>query len=310
MVFLSYRYFTTTFFKKSTESRYLFSESATIPFVTKNYRELFEPASASPGSVLSQKESRRYFSKIVLKETAAKDGDYRSLYLTDDLFENERLKNRLSDEFAAVLSYYFKKYDVCRGDRILVAGLGNDKVTADSLGPAVCDRLLVTSHLYDQKSVSEKYGNLSAIKCGVSGTTGIESFSLLSAVVEKERPKILLVVDALACSRTGRLARVLQCSDAGIEPGGGVANAKPILSVSSLRLPVVAVGVPTVMYARKILAEFCAGDFTESEILKTLTVAAKEIDYQIRDYADVIASGINNAVHRAKSRLFVLSPAK
>ena len=115
--------------------------------------------------------------------------------------------------------------------------------------------------------------------------------------MEREKPKIVFAVDALACGKTERLAKAVQLSDAGIEPGGGVGNAKKILSTHSLHTPVVAIGVPTVMYARKILAEFCRGDFSESETLKTLTVAAKEIDYQIRDFSTAIADAVNTAVH-------------
>ncbi|MBR1747036.1 MAG: GPR endopeptidase [Clostridia bacterium] len=270
--------------------------------MAKIFSELFEPTSLSPDFILSRRESKRYFGKITISETEAKDGDYRSLLIKSDLYDDERLRTKLSEEFSRALLFYFGKYRVGPGDKVLVAGLGNEHVTADALGCAVVDRLVVTSHLYDDGKVRSAYGNLSAVKCGVSGTTGIESFSLLSAVVGREKPKIVLAVDALACGKTERLGRVIQLSDAGIEPGGGVANAKPILNERSLGVPVVAIGVPTVMYARKILAEFAKGDFAESDALRTLTVAAKEIDYQIRAYADVIADGINEAVHGKESR--------
>ena len=265
--------------------------------MSKQYQELFEPATLAPEAVLSRKERKKYFGKIVVTETATKNAVYYSVALNDDLFADERLKTHASNEVRDVLQTFFDRYGIERGDKVLVAGLGNEKVTPDKLGCAVCDRLLVTAHLYKTPAVNARYGNLAAVKCGVSGATGVESNDLLRAVVSSEKPKIVLIIDALACGRTERLAKVVQCSDAGMEPGGGVDNAKPILRESSLGVPVVAIGVPTVMYARKILAEFCHGDFSESEALKTLTVAAKEIDYQIRDYADVIAEAINAAVH-------------
>ena len=267
--------------------------------MSKRYQELFEPTTLAPEAVLYRKERKKYFGKIILTETAAKNGVYYSVALTEDLFSDERLKSRLGRELREVLETFFNKYGVAKGDKVLVAGLGNEKVTPDRLGCAVCDRLLVTAHLYDTPTISARYGNLAAVKCGVSGTTGIESNAVLRSIVTSEKPKIVLLVDALACNRTERLAKVVQLSDAGMEPGGGVDNAKPILNESSLGVPVVAIGVPTVMYARKILAEFCHGDFSESDLLKTLTVAAKEIDYQIKDFADVIADAINDAVHNA-----------
>lgn len=246
-------------------------------------------------------EEKKFFGKIIDRrcELPGKKALVCTVELKEDLFRNENFREKVIKELTTILREYFDKYGIRKTSSVLVAGLGNDKVTADSLGSAVCDKLFVTSHIRSQKDIFGRFGNLSALKCGVSGTTGIESFDIISAVTERISPDIILAIDTLSGNSLSRVARTVQLTDGGIEPGGGVANAKRILDRRSLGRPIVAIGVPLVFYVRKILAEF-AGQFDGkiSDEVGDLVVTAKEIDFQIDDFSVVIAESINRTVHQ------------
>ena len=134
--------------------------------------------------------------------------------------------------------------------KIFVAGLGNSEMTADAIGPRTVGYLTATRHL--QKHESELYrslgcSSLSALSPGVLGQTGIETLELLRGVVEHVKPNLVLVVDALAARSCERLASTVQLSDAGIAPGSGVGNHRNAITHESLGVPVIALGVPTVV---------------------------------------------------------------
>ena len=246
----------------------------------------------------------KYFGKILISESKLSDAGnlVYTVEIRDDLFNNDILKERLIDILEKIFQTYFNKLKVKFGQTVLVAALGNDKVTADSIGSAVSDRLIVTSHLYSDKKIASRFGNLATIKCGVSGTTGISSYDVLTSVSAKIRPSLIIAVDALACASTSRLAHTIQFSDRGIEPGGGVGNVQPKLDCASLGVPVLAVGVPLVMYVRKIIAELCPDSNAEfDDAAANLVVTGKEIDFQVKDFAYVLAESINRAVHRMNS---------
>lgn len=243
------------------------------------YREMWE------GAILSLAKDdvnveKKYFNKIIVTKTDF-EGDKRcyTVELKEDLFNNDDAKERAINELAIILNGFLRKYNIDKSSAVLVAALGNDKVTADSLGCAVCDKLLVTSHLFSERNIRSRYGNLMSVKCGVSGTTGIASYDVLTSVVERVKPSIVIAVDTLACGAVARLGRVVQISDNGIEPGGGVGNAKQRLNANSLNVPVIAIGVPLVIYAKKILLEYLTDKSTFSDKnIENLIVTAKEID--------------------------------
>ncbi len=167
----------------------------------------------------------------------------------------------------------------------LVAGLGNTDITPDALGPFVADRVLATRHLSDKLKRDLGLQNLksvSTISPNVLGKTGIESYDLIAAAANKIKPDIIIAVDALACRDPDRLCRTIQISDSGICAGSGVNNARRQLSHDTIGIPVIAVGIPTVIDANSF--------FDTSE---NMMVTPKEIDLLIEKSADILSRAIN-----------------
>lgn len=267
------------------------------------HREFWEPASPQTGETVTSRTEKKYFGKI---SVTISEIDGKFLCFTDDikesLFGNVSLQERLIRELSAQLRFYFDKYKIKNSSLILVAGIGNEGITADSLGCKVCDGLCVTSHYYSSALSDENLGNLSCVKCGVSGVTGVESYTHLSALSEKIKPNIILLVDTLAANTVARLSSSIQISDRGLEPGKGVGNAKKELNSLSLSVPVIAIGVPLVIYAQKIITDYCGALKTtlpskSLNYLSDLVVTAKDIDFLIKDFAKIISKSINRAVH-------------
>ena len=186
-----------------------------------------------------------------------------------------------------------------------MAGLGNEAITPDSLGPRTLRHVLATRHLVS--SLPETFGAfrpVSALATGVLGNTGMESAELVKAVAEKLRPDAVIAVDALAARRLGRVCRTVQLTDTGIAPGSGVGNARKELSRGTLGVPVVGLGVPTVVDAATLAAdlteqagleEISASDF--GEYGGGMMVTPREIDQQITLMARLLGYGIDLALH-------------
>lgn len=136
-------------------------------------------------------------------------------------------------------------------DKCLVIGLGNWNVTPDSLGPKVVENLLVTRHLFElmPQNVDKGYRNVSALSPGVLGITGIETSDIVRAVVQESRPEFVIAIDALASRSLERVNTTIQISDTGIHPGSGIGNKRKAISKDTLHIPVIAIGVPTVVDA-------------------------------------------------------------
>ena len=205
-------------------------------------------------------------------------------------------------------------------DMVLVAGLGNQKVTADALGPKVVSSLMITRHLkkYIPNEIDESVRPLCAVAPGVLGTTGIETEEIIKALTDKLDPKLVIVIDALCSRSLERINTTIQITDTGITPGGGVGNRRKTINTESLGVPVIAIGVPTVVDAAaiaesgiEIAAERHADMETGVEALLdggvkeavyerfgNLIVAPKDVDSIIDDIASVIANGINIAMHK------------
>ena len=194
--------------------------------------------------------------------------------------------------------------DLKEGDAVRVAGLGNRAITPDGIGPKAADYTLVTRHLVEQ--VPEQFGAfrpVSALAAGVLGTTGMESGELISAVVEKTRPACVLAVDALASRSLRRVGRTVQLSDTGIVPGSGVGNHRMALNRETLGVPVIAIGVPTVVDAATLacdlLSEAGREDLDPAALSgagENLIVTPREVDTQVGDLAKVIGYGIDLAL--------------
>ncbi|MBQ5709219.1 MAG: GPR endopeptidase [Anaerotignum sp.] len=215
-------------------------------------------------------------------------------------------------------------------DCILVAGLGNWNITPDALGPKVVSKILVTRHLQGTlpKEIESTVRPVAAVSPGVMGITGIETGEILKGIVDKLQPTLLIAIDALAARRSNRINAAIQLSDTGIAPGAGVGNKRMTLDKESLGIPVIAIGVPTVVDAAtlvndtmdKILESMTAqtekgSDFYQmlhtleqeekyhliTEILDpyagNMFVTPKEVDAVVDRLANIIANSINIALH-------------
>lgn len=175
------------------------------------------------------------------------------------------------------------------GKGTLVAGLGNDEMTPDAVGPLAVNSVIATRHL--KRGMPEDFAaftTVSAVKPGVLGATGIESAELLRSACRAADPARLIAVDALASASLERLCRTVQLTDAGIVPGSGVSNDRAAVNQKSLGLPVLAIGVPTVVDASA---------FSDSPDAAGMFVTPRDVDASVRDVAKLIGYGINLALH-------------
>ena len=182
---------------------------------------------------------------------------------------------------------------------ILVAGLGNAEITPDALGVKTASKVLATRHLQrelekEEEEFLKSLRSVAVISGGVLGQTGMETAELLSAIVEKIQPSAVIAVDALACSSLERLGTTIQISDTGISPGSGVNNRRKALNMESMGIPVVAIGVPTVIGVQTI-AEDLTGENPIPPI-SDMMVTPRDIDRLISQSAHLLACGINLAL--------------
>ncbi|MCR4890464.1 MAG: GPR endopeptidase [Ruminococcus sp.] len=213
--------------------------------------------------------------------------------------------SRFSDEYedmAAELADELKKL-IPEGE-VLVAGLGNRDITPDAIGPRTAEKVLATRHLRDELDCEEadflsSLRRVSVIAGGVLGQTGIESAELLHAICAEIKPSAVIAADALACSDIKRLGTTIQICDSGISPGSGVSNARKELSYSKLGVPVIAIGVPTVVDMHTIVRNYTDSDISGD--MPNMLVTPKDIDRLTERAAQLIAFGINLALHPSLS---------
>lgn len=191
---------------------------------------------------------------------------------------------------AAVLSRHIRRF-LPAGAHVLVAGLGNEAVTPDTVGPEVLRHLIVTRHLKrSMPALFAPFSTVSAIAPGVLGTTGIESAELLAAAVRQIRPDAVIAVDAVASCEPERLCAAVQLSTAGITPGSGVGNARAAIDRTTLGVPVLAIGAPTVMDLGGLATK-------EGKIPQGMLLIPRDIDEKIRLLGRWIGLGIDLALH-------------
>jgi len=183
-------------------------------------------------------------------------------------------------------------------------GLGNAAMTPDAIGPLAADSILVTRHLIAaQPRHFSGFRPVAVQRTGVLGSTGIESAEAVRALVSQLRPAAVIAVDALASRRAGRVCSTIQLSSTGIIPGSGVGNHRTALNRETLGVPVVSIGVPTVVdsatLAADLLEEAGIHHIDEATLRAghgSLMVTPQDIDAQVRDLAKVIGYGINWAL--------------
>ncbi len=199
---------------------------------------------------------------------------------------------------------------------VLIVGLGNREVTADALGPNVVDNLFITRHIIKEYGKAaynkEKMHIVSGLEPGVMGKTGMEAAEIVRGVVEQIKPDVMIVVDALAARSTKRLNRTIQITDTGIHPGSGVGNHRNALTKESMEIPVIAIGIPTVVDAATIVGDAMGrmvGDISEADKhcciencrkeltdLNNMYVTSKDIDAVIKRVSFTVSEGINLAL--------------
>lgn len=178
-------------------------------------------------------------------------------------------------------------------DLILVAGLGNTDITPDALGPLVCEKILATRHI--SKELAKQIGlsslkSVAVISPGVLGKTGIETRELIASTVKSISPSAVIIIDALAARNLSRLGSTVQISDSGICPGSGVGNSRAEINEKFLGVPVVSLGVPTVVDAKTLVS-----DLTDksADNCPDMIVTPKEIDMMINRACELISASVN-----------------
>lgn len=268
--------------------------------------------------------------KIESDEAEKQLGKPKGKYVTiemPDIMSSEREEYKkmceaLSDELKNLIK-------IKKDASVLVAGLGNWNITPDSLGPATVSRLMVTRHLfsYIPDRIDDGLRSVSAVSPGVLGITGIETGEIIKGITEKTKPDLVIAIDALASRSVKHIGSTIQLCDTGISPGAGVGNKRKELSENTLGVPVIAIGVPTVIDAATIAKdtfsstiknvlmktdnlakEYNALSSYTSENGKILSnyipneingfiVTPKDVDSMIEKTAKILANGINLALH-------------
>ena len=181
-------------------------------------------------------------------------------YITIDINKLKLATDEEIENYGNILSIELKKLidrHVQKQDEILVVGLGNVYVTPDSLGPKVINEVDVTRHIlkYMPEALEKGTRAVSAISPGVLGTTGMETLEIVNGIVNNVKPKLIIVIDALASRSIERISSSIQLADTGIVPGAGVGNTRKELSQNTLNIPVIAIGIPTVVDLGTIIDE-------------------------------------------------------
>lgn len=287
-----------------------------------------------PGVEFKQYEKKNYsITKVKILNSQGEENmrKPKGNYITVEVPELKNSDDELKEEISFLISREIKSlFNINELTKTLIVGLGNWNVTPDALGPKVVEKIIVTRQYFVtyEKEKDEALSNVSAISPGVMGTTGIETGEIIKGIVEKTRPDLVIAIDALASRRMERVSTTIQISDTGINPGSGVGNMRIGLNKEYLGVPVIAIGVPTVVDAAtmvndtmnliissmkkeaKVGEEFY--NLLENvskedkynlirEVLEpympNVLVTPKEIDSLITNLSFVLSNGINLAVH-------------
>lgn len=207
------------------------------------------------------------------KNIGKKQGRYITIETLGVREQNQEIEQHTEKILAKELNQFLKKIGIPDQSSCLIVGLGNWNVTPDALGPIVCENVIVTRHLFElePETVDKGYRPVSALAPGVMGITGIETSDIVLGVVKKTNPDFVIVIDALASRSIERVNATIQISDSGIQPGSGVGNKRKELSKKTLGIPVIAIGVPTVVDA--------------------VTIASDTIDFLIKHFGRELKEG-------------------
>lgn len=232
-------------------------------------------------------------------------GSYITIEVEGILEQKDKIKERAAQTLAQELKkmipfdYYLKT---------LVVGLGNEKVTPDSLGPHTVDKVKITAHLFEMFGADGDWemSNVSGFNPSVTGVTGMETAELIEKVVSLTKPDVAIIIDSLAARNMDRMSTTIQLCDTGIEPGAGMGNRRKAISQETLGCKVVSIGVPTVIDSRTLIMEAAeniepwdisqAQKYLERKELDMI-VTSTDIDEIIKDFSDIISNAINITLH-------------
>lgn len=242
---------------------------------------------------------------IITEKAAANLGKDRGTYITAEF---SSIPDILSDngDKVKIIGRYIRELLPEKGT-VLAAGLGNYRITPDALGPQSTRYIIATRHI---KSEISAYSGLQGLRSvaviapGVLGQTGIEAGELILSTVQKIKPSAVIVIDALASRRTERLGNTLQISDTGISPGAGIGNRRIEIKEKFLGIPVIAIGVPTVVNAYNLVCDIIGDkkiDNTNLTEKKNMFVTPREIDTVIEKSSRFIGMAVNMSLHEGYS---------
>ena len=241
----------------------------------------------------------------ILSEDAAREiGKPQGRYLTLEL---DALIRREEDAFpraCKALSTLLRELLPHPNDGpVLIAGLGNRMITPDAIGPQPADHVIATRHLVAQSpAIFADWRPVSALAPGVLGQTGVETGEVICGVLDRVRPAAVIAVDALAAGRLSRLLRTVQLADTGITPGAGVGNARAALNEETLGVPVIAVGVPTVVDGATLAHEISSqlgqpACEALDDLSQPVMITTRDIDREVADISRMIGYAVNMALH-------------
>ena len=180
-----------------------------------------------------------------------KQGDYITISFQDitDINNFQMVLKVLEKELLRI----FSLSNIKKEAKCLIIGLGNSKSTPDSLGYETVKNIIVTRHLYELGEVDKKYRNVSVLEPNVIGNTGIESRDVIMGVIKETKPDFIIAIDSLSASNIERIQKTIQITNTGIQPGSGIGNNRGELSIDTIKIPVIAIGVPTVVSSAVIV---------------------------------------------------------
>ena len=244
-------------------------------------------------------------------------GQYISIDMEKPFEKGAEFLEDASKEFSVHIKALVKPFK--KGDGpVLVIGLGNRDVTPDSLGPRVVERMLVTRHMKENvpQELASRLHSVCALAPGVLGVTGMETAEIVRGITETTHPCVIIAIDALAARSLQRIASSMQVSDTGIRPGSGLGNRRKGIEKETMGVPVVAIGVPMVVYAstiahdtvEQVMADLNVGQEDATNLLEyvhkkavdemgNLVVTPKEVDELVDRCADLVADALNMALH-------------
>ncbi len=318
----------------------------------ESHRLALEKQKKIPGVDIEEFDFERiHMTKLLVKNDEGSKavnkpiGNYITFEAPHLRLHDTKMQEEMTYVFAKEFEKYLKDLELKDHAKTLVIGLGNWNVTPDALGPMVVENLLITRHLFElmPDKVNDGFRPVSALAPGVLGITGIETSEIVYGIVEKTNPDLVIAIDALASRSIERVYTTLQIADTGIHPGSGIGNKRKPIDKKSLGVPVIAIGVPTVVDAVSITSDTIdyilkhlgkqmdirnpfnkpskssenqeklfglVGSLDESEkrqliyeVLSplgyNLVVTPKEVDTFMEDMANIIANGLNMALHHA-----------